>query len=64
MRIFISNTAADQTSQLEEANNFDLNDDNAPSWTLRVEGRLLDVRRTFLSKGATDRCTEPYFNSL
>lgn len=43
MRIFISNTAADQTSQMDEANNFDLNDDNAPSWTLKVEGRLLDV---------------------
>jgi chromatin remodeling complex protein RSC6 len=43
MRVFISNTAADQTSQMDEANNFDLNDDNAPSWTLKVEGRLLDV---------------------
>lgn len=44
MRIFISNTAADQTSQLDEANNFDLNNENAPSWTLKIEGRLLDVR--------------------
>lgn len=43
MRIFLSNTAADQTSQLDEANNFDLNNENAPSWTLKIEGRLLDV---------------------
>lgn len=43
MRIFVSNTAADQTSQIDEPNSFDLNNENAPSWTLKVEGRLLDV---------------------
>lgn len=43
LRIFVSNTAADQPGQLEEATSFELNDDNAPSWTLRIEGRLLDV---------------------
>lgn len=43
MRIFVSNTAADQTSQLDDTNNFDLNNENAPSWTLKIEGRLLDV---------------------
>ncbi|CAO0798761.1 unnamed protein product [Mucor circinelloides] len=42
LRIFVSNTAADQPGQLEEATSFELNDDNAPSWTLRIEGRLLD----------------------
>ncbi|KAI9469002.1 MAG: hypothetical protein EXX96DRAFT_492611 [Benjaminiella poitrasii] len=42
LRIFLSNTAADQPGQLEEGNNFETNDDNAPSWTLRLEGRLLD----------------------
>ncbi|KAI8994456.1 hypothetical protein BDB01DRAFT_846506, partial [Pilobolus umbonatus] len=42
LRIFISNTAADQLSHVEEGNNYDLNTGNAPSWTLRIEGRLLD----------------------
>ncbi|KAI8095129.1 uncharacterized protein B0P05DRAFT_524830, partial [Gilbertella persicaria] len=42
LRIFVSNTAADQPSQSEDANNFESNDDNAPSWTLKIEGRLLD----------------------
>ncbi|KAG2197166.1 hypothetical protein INT47_009473 [Mucor saturninus] len=42
LRIFVSNTAADQTSQIDEPNSFDLNNENAPSWTLKVEGRLLD----------------------
>ncbi|OBZ86105.1 SWI/SNF-related matrix-associated actin-dependent regulator of chromatin subfamily D member 1 [Choanephora cucurbitarum] len=42
MRIFISNSAADQPNQTDDGTNFELNDDNDPSWTLRVEGRLLD----------------------
>ncbi|KAI8639262.1 hypothetical protein BD408DRAFT_435288 [Parasitella parasitica] len=42
LRIFVSNTAADQPEQLDEPTNFESNDDNAPSWTLRIEGRLLD----------------------
>lgn len=44
MRIFISNSAADQPNQTDDGTNFEPNDDNDPSWTLRVEGRLLDVR--------------------
>ncbi|GAA5804108.1 hypothetical protein HPULCUR_009594 [Helicostylum pulchrum] len=42
LRIFVSNTAADQTSQLHDSNNFEINNENAPSWTLKIEGRLLD----------------------
>lgn len=42
LRIFMSNTAADQPGQIDEGNNFELNDLNAPSWTLKIEGRLLD----------------------
>lgn len=41
LRIFVSNTAADQASR--PGDNFEINDENAPSWTLKVEGRLLDV---------------------
>ncbi|KAI8987861.1 hypothetical protein BDF20DRAFT_292780 [Mycotypha africana] len=43
LRIFVSNTAADQSNlQADEANPFESNEDNSPSWILRVEGRLLD----------------------
>ncbi|KAF7721459.1 SWI/SNF complex component snf12 [Apophysomyces ossiformis] len=45
LRIFISNASADQlTSQqnVDEESAFDLNSGNAPSWTLKIEGRLLD----------------------
>ncbi|KAI8374667.1 SWI/SNF and RSC complex subunit Ssr3 [Radiomyces spectabilis] len=45
LRIFISNTAADQSEsgqQADEENAFEFNSGNAPSWTLKVEGRLLD----------------------
>lgn len=48
MRIFISNTAADQPLQEEEeeidGQVYEINSENDPSWTLKVEGRLLDVR--------------------
>ncbi|KAG2234565.1 hypothetical protein INT48_000468 [Thamnidium elegans] len=42
LRIFVSNTAADQVSQLHDRNSFEMNNENAPSWTLKIEGRLLD----------------------
>lgn len=29
---------------MEDENAFDLNNGNVPSWTLKIEGRLLDVR--------------------
>jgi SWI/SNF-related matrix-associated actin-dependent regulator of chromatin subfamily D len=38
----LSNTAADQTHGLDEDSHFDLNNDNPPSWTFKVQGRLLD----------------------
>lgn len=43
LRIFVSNTAADQNTEIDELNNFEVNTENAPSWTLKIEGRLLDV---------------------
>lgn len=42
LRIFVSNTAADQNTEIDELNNFEVNTENAPSWTLKIEGRLLD----------------------
>ncbi|KAI7871021.1 SWI/SNF and RSC complex subunit Ssr3 [Spinellus fusiger] len=45
LRIFLSNTSADQAisqQNAEDENAFDLNSGNAPSWTLKIEGRLLD----------------------
>ncbi|KAI8879823.1 SWI/SNF and RSC complex subunit Ssr3 [Backusella circina FSU 941] len=42
LRIFLSNTAADQTHGMDEDNNFELNTENPPSWTFKVQGRLLD----------------------
>ncbi|KAI9012498.1 SWI/SNF and RSC complex subunit Ssr3 [Phycomyces nitens] len=45
LRIFLSNTSADQVSSHqnpEDETTFDLNSGNAPSWTLKIEGRLLD----------------------
>ncbi|KAL0143418.1 hypothetical protein V8B55DRAFT_1477373 [Mucor lusitanicus] len=42
LRLFISNTASDQSSTMEDENAFDLNNGNVPSWTLKIEGRLLD----------------------
>jgi SWI/SNF-related matrix-associated actin-dependent regulator of chromatin subfamily D len=47
LRIFVSNTAADQPSQQSsndmDDDGLDLSSGSAPSWTLRLEGRLLDV---------------------
>lgn len=46
LRIFISNTASDQTryqQNQEDDNQYDLSNGNAPAWTLKIEGRLLDV---------------------
>jgi SWI/SNF-related matrix-associated actin-dependent regulator of chromatin subfamily D len=46
LRIFVSNLASDQPAQLGDQDMQDIDDANnlkAPSWTLRVEGRLLDV---------------------
>lgn len=46
LRVFISNLASDQPSQLQsdaDEDNVDLGTGGAPSWTLRIEGRLLDV---------------------
>lgn len=47
LRIFVSNTAADQPMQQQQndmdEDAIDLNGGSAPSWTLRIEGRLLDV---------------------
>ncbi|KAL1933487.1 hypothetical protein VTP01DRAFT_7577 [Rhizomucor pusillus] len=45
LRIFISNTASDQTryqQNQEDDNQYDLSNGNAPAWTLKIEGRLLD----------------------
>lgn len=47
LRIFVSNTAADQPMQQQQndmdEDAIDLSSGSAPSWTLRIEGRLLDV---------------------
>ncbi|CAO3630626.1 unnamed protein product [Cunninghamella echinulata] len=43
LRLFLSNTFADQiNSRSDDENAFDLNKGNPPSWTLKIEGRLLD----------------------
>ncbi|CAO3703849.1 unnamed protein product [Rhizopus stolonifer] len=46
LRLFISNktTTVNDQEQIEqgEENAFDLNDNNTPSWTLKIEGKLLD----------------------
>ncbi|KAI9494431.1 hypothetical protein BDB00DRAFT_819141 [Zychaea mexicana] len=44
LRIFVSNTSSDQapTQQNTEDENYDFNSGNPPSWTLKIEGRLLD----------------------
>lgn len=47
LRLFISNTTSDQSSTIEDENVFDLNNGNVPSWTLKIEGRLLDVRSIY-----------------
>lgn len=44
LRLFISNTSTDQSSNAEEENAFDLNMGNVPNWVLKIEGRLLDVK--------------------
>ncbi|KAI7906787.1 uncharacterized protein BX663DRAFT_497579 [Cokeromyces recurvatus] len=46
LRLFISNTASDQTVHTEQENTFDLNNGITPNWTLRIEGRLLDSNRS------------------
>ncbi|RUS30536.1 hypothetical protein BC938DRAFT_479279 [Jimgerdemannia flammicorona] len=46
LRVFLSNMASDQPSQLQsdaDEDNVDLGSGGAPSWTLKIEGRLLDV---------------------
>lgn len=47
LRLFISNTTSDQSSTIEDENAFDLNNGTVPSWTLKIEGRLLDVRSVY-----------------
>ncbi|KAI9310692.1 SWI/SNF and RSC complex subunit Ssr3 [Dichotomocladium elegans] len=45
LRIFVSNTASDQAHQqqnTEDDMNYDMDNGNAASWTLKIEGRLLD----------------------
>ncbi|KAI8582513.1 hypothetical protein K450DRAFT_227510 [Umbelopsis ramanniana AG] len=46
LRIFVSNTASDQPMQQQQNDmdddGIDLSSGSAPSWTLRIEGRLLD----------------------
>ncbi|RCI06164.1 SWI SNF, matrix associated, actin dependent regulator of chromatin, sub d, member 1, partial [Rhizopus stolonifer] len=42
LRLFVSNTTSSSTFNLEDENAFDLNNGNVPSWTLKIEGRLLD----------------------
>ncbi|KAI9207962.1 SWI/SNF and RSC complex subunit Ssr3 [Polychytrium aggregatum] len=42
LRIFISNTASDQINPSSE-DFMDITNANIPSWTLRIEGRLLDA---------------------
>ncbi|KAI8585520.1 hypothetical protein BDZ88DRAFT_455878 [Geranomyces variabilis] len=43
LRIFLSNISSDQYADVDEdANVFSLDSMRAPSWTLRIEGRLLD----------------------
>ncbi len=48
LRVFLSNYASDQYTQLSASNQI-VNPGSIPSWTLRVEGRLLDVRHCYLS---------------
>lgn len=42
LRVFISNTAADQPWQQQDVMQQD-SVPQAPNWTLRIEGRVLDV---------------------
>ncbi|RKO90599.1 SWI/SNF and RSC complex subunit Ssr3, partial [Blyttiomyces helicus] len=45
LRVFLSNLASDQFAETSVADNedlFDLENARAPSWTLKIEGRLLD----------------------
>ncbi|GAA5809991.1 hypothetical protein MFLAVUS_003406 [Mucor flavus] len=42
LRLFISNTVADQPSDTDDVNNFDLHTGSVSSWTLRIEGKLLN----------------------
>lgn len=42
---------------MEDENAFDLNNGNVPSWTLKIEGRLLDVRSSSTDQRQyTDDC--------
>lgn len=67
MRIFISNSAADQPheeeqeeEEEEEGHMFEINSENEPSWTLKIEGRLLDVKK---KDNIMNRETITYFNN-
>ncbi|KAI9312572.1 SWI/SNF and RSC complex subunit Ssr3 [Dichotomocladium elegans] len=45
LRVYVSNTSAHQTSSQQGTNDdsaFDMTGNNTPSWTLKIEGRLLD----------------------
>lgn len=44
LRIFVSNTASTPSANAEDENAFDLNSGNAPLWTLKLEGQLLEVK--------------------
>lgn len=48
LRLFISNTATQPsfTNEEDTVNTFDLNAGNVPSWTLKIEGKLLQSNNT------------------
>ncbi|KAJ8660164.1 hypothetical protein O0I10_004023 [Lichtheimia ornata] len=42
LRVFVSNTSSNQQQGMNEDGTFDMNSGNAPSWTLKIDGKLLD----------------------
>lgn len=48
LRVFVSNTSSNQQQGMNDDGTFDMNSGNAPSWTLKIDGKLLDKPPTKL----------------
>ncbi|CAG8549156.1 3361_t:CDS:10 [Ambispora gerdemannii] len=63
LRVFVSNTATNQNIQDEEEPELDFQAGSIPSWTLRIEGRLLDPPYS-AARGRTAKKFSTFFKSI
>ncbi|KAI8364315.1 BAF60b [Choanephora cucurbitarum] len=63
LRLFISNTASSHQSP-EDENTFDLNNGNVPTWTLKIEGQLLNPEQKSQKEEQPEPKLTSFFRSI